>query len=378
MKKCIFILIVLFSFMSQSAMAVDPQTGWWWNKAEAGRGFSIEQQVDTIFFAAYLYENSGKNAWYTAAMTKNTAENFKGKLIQFSDGQTLTGPYQPAKPANNNVGDITLTFNTPTTGTMTWPGGVVPIERFIFKAPKAPSKLNLASSAPGINHSNYRFLAESLDLQGAPADTDYNRWGMLSDDSFLRLYFFKQSSDTELYEFIYDGVTTFTYGRFVNPKVIDAPADTDTSSIAFINEFGGPNINPRSIMYMRKKNSRTVYPFFLNSAGNFEYDTNVKRSFDIIDSPADADFSRWAMDAVSIPDPTNPGTAKTVYSFYTFKANSNTEIYVHEYNGFEFEYTTPPSKLTLSDLPAGGDTSSFATVYSKPDMTRFLFQQQTP
>lgn len=376
MKKIIFILIVLFSFISQSAMAVDPETGWWWNAAESGRGFSIEQQVDTIFFAAYLYNNSGKDAWYTAVMTKNTAGNFKGTLRQFSDGQTLLGPYQAAKPANNNAGDITLAFNTPTTGTMTWPGGVVPIERFIFKVPKAPSKLNLAgSAATGSNHSDYRFSAASLDLQGAPADTDYNRWGMLSDDSFLRLYFFKQSSDTELYEFIYDGSSTFIYGRFVNPKVIGAPTDTDTSSIAFINESGGPAVNPRSIMYMRKKNSRTVYPLVLNSAGNFEYDTIVKPSIDIFDSPADADFSRWAMDAVSIPDPLSPTTAKTVSSFYTFKANSNTEIYVHEFNGFEFEYMSP--KLILSDIPAGGDTSSFATVYSKQDMAHILFQQQT-
>ncbi|MCM2326529.1 MAG: hypothetical protein NDI88_01435, partial [Lysobacter sp.] len=32
-----------------------PETGWWWNPAEDGRGFSLEVQGNNIFFAAFLY-----------------------------------------------------------------------------------------------------------------------------------------------------------------------------------------------------------------------------------------------------------------------------------------------------------------------------------
>ena len=37
-----------------------PQTGWWWNPAESGRGFSIESSGNNLFMAAYLYDVSGR------------------------------------------------------------------------------------------------------------------------------------------------------------------------------------------------------------------------------------------------------------------------------------------------------------------------------
>ncbi|NJD88884.1 MAG: hypothetical protein FIB05_12850, partial [Betaproteobacteria bacterium] len=44
-----------------------PQTGWWWNQAEDGRGYTIESTGSKIFFAAYLYDISGRSTWYIAA-----------------------------------------------------------------------------------------------------------------------------------------------------------------------------------------------------------------------------------------------------------------------------------------------------------------------
>jgi hypothetical protein len=387
MKKFIFTLVLFFSLMSQSVMAADPETGWWWNSVESGRGFSIEQQGNSIFYAAYLYDDSGNNAWYTALMIKNTAGDFTGTMNQFSDGQTLLGSFQAPNVANSNVGDITLAFDTPTTGTMTWPGGVVPIERFPFGNTVPPPKLNIATNSSGLN---YSFGTQLLDLEDAPDDTDYNRWGMLHDGTFLRLYFFKQSSDTELYQFALDQTvtpptTSLVQGFFANPKITDAPVDADTGNVAFVNDFGDPaNISPTpvtSTMYIRKNNSRTVYPFKLNpSTNNFEYDTNSNTAHNIVGSPADADFDRWAMDALTFPDAMNGNAPTLGVSFYTFKSGSNTEFYVHTLdpfsigtNGFpQFVYTG--STLTISNLPANRDTTSFSTVYDKQTSLPVLYQ----
>jgi hypothetical protein len=44
-------------------------------------------------------------------------------------GQTLTGAYRTPDPVVD-VGAVTLAFNDASHGTLVWPGGVVPIERF--------------------------------------------------------------------------------------------------------------------------------------------------------------------------------------------------------------------------------------------------------
>src|SRR5206468_1469563 len=44
-----------------------PQTGWWWNPAQPGRGFSIEVQGTHIFFAAFHYDVSGRSTWNVAS-----------------------------------------------------------------------------------------------------------------------------------------------------------------------------------------------------------------------------------------------------------------------------------------------------------------------
>ena len=43
-----------------------PQTGWWFNPAEGGRGFSLEVQGNNIFFASFLMTASGRSTWYAA------------------------------------------------------------------------------------------------------------------------------------------------------------------------------------------------------------------------------------------------------------------------------------------------------------------------
>lgn len=107
-----------------------PQTGWWWNPAEGGRGYSIETKGDHLFMAAYLYDATGRATWMTAGgVTYADGALFSGTLQSYANGQTLTGPYQqPTGPVSS--GAITLAFTDARHGTLIWPGGSIPIERF--------------------------------------------------------------------------------------------------------------------------------------------------------------------------------------------------------------------------------------------------------
>jgi hypothetical protein len=122
-----------------------PQTGWWWNPLEDGRGFSIERRGNNLFFAAFLYDVSGRSTWYVSSGPVSLEGTlFSGDLLAATRGQTLGGPYV-GFPAVSNVGRLNLTFNNSASGTMIWPGGTVPIQRFDI----ITNGLNLPPAAAG-------------------------------------------------------------------------------------------------------------------------------------------------------------------------------------------------------------------------------------
>jgi hypothetical protein len=117
-----------------------PQTGWWWNPLEDGRGFSLEVRGNNIFFAAFLYDVSGRSTWYVSTGPVSLdGSYYRGDLLSARGGQTLGGAYSRF-PDLTSVGPITITFNNASTGTIVWPGGTVPIQRFNI----VPNGLNLA------------------------------------------------------------------------------------------------------------------------------------------------------------------------------------------------------------------------------------------
>ena len=107
-----------------------PQTGWWWNPAEGGRGFSIEAHDNVIFLASYLYDATGQASWLAAGGT-TTLEGaaFQGDLQAYANGQVLGGSYRAAQ-GRPSPGAVTLTFQDATHGVLSWPGGNIPIQRY--------------------------------------------------------------------------------------------------------------------------------------------------------------------------------------------------------------------------------------------------------
>jgi hypothetical protein len=123
--------LLALSFGFCGAVQAAPQTGWWWNPAESGRGFFVESHDGITFIGAYLYDDDGHAAWYVAGGTNEDSYNYTGPLYNMSRGQTLLGSYvAPVGP--NSAGTISVHFSDDTHGTVTWPGGTVQIEREIF------------------------------------------------------------------------------------------------------------------------------------------------------------------------------------------------------------------------------------------------------
>ncbi len=71
-----------------------PQTGWWWNPLEDGRGFSLEVRGNNLFFAAFLYDISGRSTWYVSTGPVSLdGSYYAGDLLSARGGQTLGGAY---------------------------------------------------------------------------------------------------------------------------------------------------------------------------------------------------------------------------------------------------------------------------------------------
>lgn len=156
-----------------------PQTGWWWNPAESGRGYFLERNAaNVIFVASFLYASTGRATWHAAALAEQ-ALGYSGELDRYHGGQTLEGRYQPPSVEAGAAGPLRLTFADATRGTLTWAGGTIPIQRFMFAdtqaglfQPQSGWWWNAAESGRGYSievQGNRLFLAGYMyDASGEP------------------------------------------------------------------------------------------------------------------------------------------------------------------------------------------------------------------
>jgi hypothetical protein len=73
-----------------------PQTGWWWNPQESGRGFFIEWQNGAANVAGYMYDAAGNPTWYLSIYPTPDPLQFSGNWWTYAGGQSMGGPYRPA------------------------------------------------------------------------------------------------------------------------------------------------------------------------------------------------------------------------------------------------------------------------------------------
>lgn len=107
-----------------------PQSGWWWNEQEGGRGYAIEIRNGNVFMAGFLYEATGAATWFVSTGAMTDATHYQGSMSRYSGGQTLTGSFKAATQSAN-LGQVKLAFSGATRATITWPDGQsTPIQRF--------------------------------------------------------------------------------------------------------------------------------------------------------------------------------------------------------------------------------------------------------
>ncbi len=116
------------------AVTAVPQNGWWWDPAYGGIGFALETSassngVPTMFIAGFFYDVSGNPVWGISSGAMTDASTFSGSLSGFSGGNPYGSPTK-ATTGSTNYGAISLKFTSPTTGTLTWPGGTLNLQRY--------------------------------------------------------------------------------------------------------------------------------------------------------------------------------------------------------------------------------------------------------
>jgi hypothetical protein len=109
-----------------------PESGWYWSSSESGRGYFMEIQGSNMFFAAYMYNDSGQATWYLSSGAMTSTSLYQGTLSEYADGQSLTGTYRSPRVTASR-GTISIAFSSTTTATLTLPSGTqVSIVRYTF------------------------------------------------------------------------------------------------------------------------------------------------------------------------------------------------------------------------------------------------------
>ena len=100
-----------------------PETGWWWNPQESGRGFFIEWQKGYADLAGYMYDDNGNPVWYISVFETPNPRTFNGAWWSFANGQSMSGAYHAPTQTSSNVAPVTIQFSTSDTAVMTLPNG---------------------------------------------------------------------------------------------------------------------------------------------------------------------------------------------------------------------------------------------------------------
>ena len=104
------ILALLAATFSLSASAATPQSGFYFNPNESGRGFTIEIQANALFIAGYLYDAAGDPIWFVSGGLMSSDNTYSGAAYRTANGQPLGGSYRA--PTSVPFGNATITFPT--------------------------------------------------------------------------------------------------------------------------------------------------------------------------------------------------------------------------------------------------------------------------
>jgi hypothetical protein len=136
-----------------------PETGWWWNEAESGRGFSLEVQGSNLFVVSFMYDDAGNPIWYFSAGPMSTPTHYEGDVLLFTNGQTLNGPYR--LPTSGAIGRMTIDFAAPDDATITITDGASATAS-VARARAGTRSTGPKKAKPQLPRDNLIFRAEDM------------------------------------------------------------------------------------------------------------------------------------------------------------------------------------------------------------------------
>lgn len=106
--------------------------GWWMDPAADGMGLFMEAQGGGIYIGWYHYREDGTARWWVSGNVFPLGSNaYSGDLSQWTNGPCIgctdTAPSQPT-----DQGNITINFINENQAVLTWDGGQLNLQRFIF------------------------------------------------------------------------------------------------------------------------------------------------------------------------------------------------------------------------------------------------------
>lgn len=109
---------------------------WYRGESESGWGVNVIQQGDIIFATFFVYGSDGTPRWFVLPDGRSVASSpgqnqFTGALYQTQG--TFYGSPWGGPPANTQVGTATFSFNSPTTGTLTYSVSGVNVTKSIVR-----------------------------------------------------------------------------------------------------------------------------------------------------------------------------------------------------------------------------------------------------
>jgi len=112
------------TFTSALVVPLVPQVGLWWNPNESGSGYAIDVKHNVLVVTIYSYTPAGAPQWYLAAGPLSAdGKTFTGTLDKYQGGQCIACAYNGRPVLLGNDGAIGITFSSPTSATVTLPGG---------------------------------------------------------------------------------------------------------------------------------------------------------------------------------------------------------------------------------------------------------------
>jgi hypothetical protein len=124
--------------VSVKASTAVPQTGWWYDANYIGMGFALEtappddgSTSPRVFLAGFFYRDDGTPNWGIAIGAMSDPATFTGDLLAVKGGRPF-GTTGTSTSLDGSLGKVSLVFSSPTTGKLTWPGGTLNLQRYIF------------------------------------------------------------------------------------------------------------------------------------------------------------------------------------------------------------------------------------------------------